>query len=119
MGSKQFPKIISGIQSLIKKITSVTGILGFFIESVKNVVMGIGTVIRETLSNILKFDFLKDKKDIEEGIDKSHYGFDEFSKRIDSRRTSISKGRSIWNTRTTWLLISVKKKKNNNLEERV
>tara|TARA_A100001388_G_scaffold277018_1_gene266494 strand:+ start:1799 stop:3253 length:1455 start_codon:yes stop_codon:yes gene_type:complete len=68
------PKIISGIQSLIKKISTVTGILGFFIESVKNVVMGIGTVIRETLSNVLKFDFLKDKKDIEEGMDKATQG---------------------------------------------
>ena len=64
------PKIISGIQSLISKITSVTGILGFFIDGVKNIVMSIGTVIRETLSSVLKFDFLKDKKDIEEGTDK-------------------------------------------------
>ena len=68
------PKIISGIQSLIRKITSVTGILGFFIDGVKNIVMGIGTVIKETLSSILKFDFLKDKKDIEEGIEKATMG---------------------------------------------
>ena len=82
------PKIISGIQSLIKKISTVTGILGFFIESVKNVVMGIGTVIRETLSNVLKFDFLKDKKDIEEGMDKATQGL------MSSQRELIQEGQA-------------------------
>lgn len=82
------PRIISGIQSLIKKISTVTGILGFFIESVKNVVMGIGTVIRETLSNVLKFDFLKDKKDIEEGIDRATQGL------MSSQKELIQEGQA-------------------------
>ncbi len=82
------PKIISGIQSLIRKITSVTGILGFFIDGVKNIVMSIGTVIRETLSSILKFDFLKDKKDIEEGIEKATMGL------MSSQRELVQEGQA-------------------------
>ena len=82
------PKIISGIQSLISKITSVTGILGFFIDGVKNIVMSIGTVIRETLSSVLKFDFLKDKKDIEEGTDKAAMGL------MSSQRELVQEGQA-------------------------
>ena len=68
------PKIISGIQGLIKKISSVTGILGFFIDSIKNIVFGIGSVLQETLSSLLRFDFLKDKKDIESGLEQAQGG---------------------------------------------
>ena len=68
------PKIISGIQGLIKKISSVTGILGFFIDSIKNIVFGIGSVLKETLSSLLRFDFLKDKKDIESGLEQAQGG---------------------------------------------
>ena len=68
------PKIISGIQGLIKKISSVTGILGFFIDSIKNIVLGIGSVLQETLSSLLRFDFLKDKKDIESGLEQAQGG---------------------------------------------
>lgn len=68
------PKIISGIQGLIKRISSVTGILGFFIDSIKTILSGIGTVIQSTLSTFLKFDFLGDKKEIEEGIEKTQTG---------------------------------------------
>ena len=68
------PKIISGIQGLIKRISSVTGILGFFIDGVKNIVVGIGTVIKQTLASLLRFDFLKDKKDIEEGLENAQSG---------------------------------------------
>ena len=68
------PKIISGIQGLIKRISSVTGILGFFIDSIQTILSGIGTVIQSTLSTFLKFDFLGDKKEIEEGIEKTQTG---------------------------------------------
>ena len=68
------PKIISGIQGLIKKISTVTGILGFFIDSIKNIVFGIGSVLQETLSSLLRFDFLKDKKDIESGLEQAQGG---------------------------------------------
>ena len=68
------PKIISGIQGLIKRISSVTGILGFFIDSIQTILSGIGTVIQSTLSTFLKFDFLGDKKEIEEGLEKTQTG---------------------------------------------
>lgn len=68
------PKIISGIQGLIKRISSVTGILGFFIDSIQTILSGIGTVIKSTLSTFLKFDFLRDRKEVEEGIEKTQTG---------------------------------------------
>ena len=59
---------------MIKKISSVTGILGFFIDSIKIIVLGIGSVLQETLSSLLRFDFLKDKKDIESGLEQAQGG---------------------------------------------
>ena len=65
---QNLPKIISGVQGLIKRISSVTGILGLFIEGVQNIIMGIGSLIQNTLSGLLRFDFDKDKNDIDKGL---------------------------------------------------
>ena len=71
---QNLPKIISGIQGLIKRISSVTGILGLFIEGVQNIIMGIGSLIQNTLSGLLRFDFDKDKNDIDKGLEEVQQG---------------------------------------------
>ena len=66
---ENLPKILNGIQSLIRNITKVGGILGFFVEGVKNVLGGIGTLIGETISKLTGFDFLAGKKEVEDGLE--------------------------------------------------
>ena len=66
---ENLPKILNGIQSLIRNITKVGGILGFFVEGVKNVLGGIGTLIGETISKLTGFDFLGGKKEVEDGLE--------------------------------------------------
>ena len=68
------PKIIAALSGLIKLIRSVTRVLGFFINAIKDIVVGIGTVISEALSKIPFFDYEKNKKSIEENIDRSSSG---------------------------------------------
>ena len=68
------PKIIAALSGLIKMIRSVTRVLGFFINAIKDIVVGIGTVISEALSKIPFFDYEKNKKSIEENLDRSSSG---------------------------------------------
>ena len=68
------PKIIAALSGLIKLIQKVTKILGFFINSIKNIVAGIGSVISEALSKIPGFDYEKNKKGIIENIEKTSGG---------------------------------------------
>ena len=63
------PKIIQGIEGLIKRISSVTGILSLFVDGIKFVLGGIGTIISNALSSLMRFDFLTQKKEIEAGIE--------------------------------------------------
>ena len=66
---ENLPKILNGIQSLIRNITKVGGILGFFVDGVKNILGGIGTLIGETISKLTGFDFLAGKKEVEDGLE--------------------------------------------------
>ena len=68
------PKIIAALSGLIKMIRSVTRVLGFFINAIKDIVVGIGMVISEALSKIPFFDYEKNKKSIEENLDRSSSG---------------------------------------------
>ena len=68
------PKIINAIQGLIKRISSVTGILSLFVDGIKFVLTGIGTVIKGAISNLLRFDFLKTKTDVEQGLEGANTG---------------------------------------------
>ena len=68
------PKIINAIQGLIKRISSVTGILSLFVDGIKFVLTGIGTVIQGAISNLLRFDFLKTKTDVEQGLEGANTG---------------------------------------------
>ena len=63
------PKIIQGIEGLIKRISSVTGILSLFVDGIKFVLGGIGSIITNALSSLMRFDFLSQKKEIEAGIE--------------------------------------------------
>ena len=66
---ENLPKILNGIQSLIRNITKVGGILGSFVDGVKNILGGIGTLIGETISKLTGFDFLAGKKEVEDGLE--------------------------------------------------
>ena len=68
------PKIINAIQGLIKRISSVTGILSLFVDGIKFVLTGIGTAIKGAISNLLRFDFLKTKTDVEQGLEGANTG---------------------------------------------
>ena len=68
------PKIINAIQGLIKRISSVTGILSLFVDGIKFVLSGIGTAIQGAISNLLRFDFLKTKTDVEQGLEGANTG---------------------------------------------
>ena len=63
------PKIIQGIEGLIKRISSVTGILSLFVDGIKFVLGGIGSIITNALSSLMRFDFLTQKKEIEAGVE--------------------------------------------------
>ncbi len=71
---QNLPKILKAIQGLIKRISSVTGILSLFIDGIKFVLSGIGTLIQNTISNLIRFDFLKTKTDVEEGLENANAG---------------------------------------------
>ena len=68
------PKIINAIQGLIKRISSVTGILSLFVDGIKFVLTGIGTAIQGAISNLLRFDVLKTKTDVEQGLEGANTG---------------------------------------------
>ena len=68
------PRIIQGIEGLIKRISSVTGILSLFVDGIKFVLGGIGTIISNALSSLMRFDFLNQKKEIEAGIEGASTG---------------------------------------------
>ena len=63
------PRIIKGIEGLIKRISSVTGILSLFVDGIKFVLGGIGSIITNALSSLMRFDFLSQKKEIEAGVE--------------------------------------------------
>ncbi len=65
---QNLPRIISGINGLIKRISSVTGILSLFVEGIQFVLGGIGTLLQNALSSLLRFDFLTQQKAIEDGL---------------------------------------------------
>ena len=68
------PKIISGINGLIKRISSVTGILSLFVDGIKFVLGGIGTLLQNAISSLLRFDFLTQKKEVESGLESANSG---------------------------------------------
>lgn len=71
---QNLPKIISGINGLIKRISSVTGILSLFVDGIKFVLGGIGTLLQNAISSLLRFDFLTQKKEVESGLESASTG---------------------------------------------
>lgn len=68
------PRIIKGLRGLINLIRKVTGILGSFINTIKDIVVGIGSIITDAISKFPTFDFEKNKRGIEENLDKASGG---------------------------------------------
>ncbi len=63
------PKILMGINTLINNIKKVGGILGFFVNGVKDVVLGIGSMVGAALSKLLNFDFLDNKSKLDKELE--------------------------------------------------
>ena len=68
------PKIIKALRGLINLIRRVTGILGSFINAIKDIVVGIGSIISDAISKFPTFDFEKNKRGIEENLEKASGG---------------------------------------------
>ena len=62
------------LSGLIKLIQKSNKILGIFINTIKNIVAGIGSVISDALSKIPNFDYQKNKKGITENLQKTSGG---------------------------------------------
>ena len=76
------PKIIKALRGLINLIRKVTGILGSFINAIKDIVVGIGTVISDAISKLPSFDFEKNKRGIEENLEKASGGLTRLDKQL-------------------------------------
>ena len=63
------PKILMGINKLISNIRRVGGILGAFVNGVKDVVLGIGSMVGSALSKLLNFDFLDNKNKLDKELE--------------------------------------------------
>ena len=89
---QNLPRIIQGIQGIIKRISTVTGVLGLFVEGIQNVLSGIGTMISETISRVLRLDFQKQRTDIDEGIASAEQGI------LNSRNELVQAGNEFANS---------------------
>ena len=76
------PKIIKALRGLINLIRKVTGILGSFINAIKYIVVGIGTVISDAISKLPSFDFEKNKRGIEENLERASGGLTRLDRQL-------------------------------------
>ena len=76
------PKIIKALRGLINLIRKVTGILGSFINAIKDIVVGIGTVISDAIAKLPSFDFEKNKRGIEENLERTSGGLTRLDKQL-------------------------------------
>ena len=76
------PKIIKALRGLINLIRKVTGILGTFINAIKDIVVGIGTVISDAISKLPSFDFEKNKRGIEENLERASGGLTRLDRQL-------------------------------------
>ena len=58
-----------GINKFINNIKRVGGILGAFVNGVKDVVLGIGSIVGATLGKLINFDFLDNKSKIDKELE--------------------------------------------------
>ena len=65
------PKIIEAFQKLIKRIQKIVGILTGFVDVIKNFVSGVKESIDNALDVFGKLDFRKNRKQVEEQIEKA------------------------------------------------
>ena len=66
------PKIMEAVSSVIKKIKKVVAILEPFMKGIQFFLQGISTVLDTIFGVFKKFDFEKDKKNIEESVEKAN-----------------------------------------------
>lgn len=76
------PRIIKALRGLINLIRKVTGILGSFINAIKDIVVGIGSIISDAISKLPSFDFEKNKREIEENLERTSGGLTRLDKQL-------------------------------------
>ena len=91
---QNLPRIISGINGLIKRISSVTGILSLFVEGIQFVLGGIGTLLQNALSSLLRFDFLTQQKEIEDGLGNANTSLTQARKELNTAASEFQQPES-------------------------
>ena len=91
---QNLPRIISGINGLIKRISSVTGILSLFVEGIQFVLGGIGTLLQNALSSLLRFDFLTQQKAIEDGLGNANTSFTQARQELNTAASDFQQPES-------------------------
>ena len=76
------PRIIKALRGLINLIRKVTGILGSFINAIKDIVVGIGSIISDAISKLPSFDFEKNKRGIEENLERASGGLTRLDRQL-------------------------------------
>ena len=74
------PRIISAFQKLFGFIKRVVGVLGAFVEGLKNFFMGIGTGIDNFLNIFNRFNFREDDKNIKDTFEESNNNLTKLNK---------------------------------------
>ena len=70
----QLPKILDGIQALIKRISKVINILTGFIGGIQDFLTNFGTGLVNVKDQVLKFDFDKQRAEADENLEKTMGG---------------------------------------------
>ena len=66
------PKIIKGIQGIIKRITDVTSIMGNWVSGLREKLTNFGEATQKVLSDITGIDFSPEERSIQSGFDQSN-----------------------------------------------
>ena len=78
----QLPKIIEGIKALIKRISTVVGILTGFIGAITNFLTDFGTGITNAVTNLFRYPFSQKEQEAREGLESAEGGVRRLTQRL-------------------------------------
>ena len=78
----QLPKIIEGIKALIKRISTVVGILTGFIGAITNFLTDFGTGIANAVTNLFRYPFSQKEQEAREGLESAEGGVRRLTQRL-------------------------------------
>ncbi len=76
------PKIIEGIKALIKRISTVVGILTGFVGAITNFLTDFGTGISNAITNLFRFPFSQKEQEAREGLESAEGGVRKLQDRL-------------------------------------